>query len=260
MIADGRISRRQVLSLAGVGAVTVASVSGCAAVGAEGIQALLSTTANSALQAFGLAIGTEIAAEASDLAKQLLGETLAQLSTAIAQQPDALVYGYATNLKAMTPLRTLVSGSFQTTVNNVETWDARVTLRNGDDFVTVPPPLSLGAALFAQRELSASLEAIAADKRAAQKPSIQQALRNEYSIKVWEKISGGDTVGEPATFRAVTTNGRNLEVEWDPTDSRTEQTRVTIREGLVLKGQDPKWSSTLEKGIPSYLLWDAATN
>jgi hypothetical protein len=41
-------------------------------------------------------------------------------------------------------------------------------------------------------------------------------------------------------------------------DSRTEQCRLTIRYGVVMKGRSDDWERTIDLNIPTYSVWDDA--
>jgi hypothetical protein len=51
---------------------------------------------------------------------------------------------------------------------------------------------------------------------------------------------------------------RNIQIEWDPNERRTEQCRLTIREGVVLKGRRPQWDYEHDFAIAPYQIWDDA--
>lgn len=248
------VPRRSLLALGGLAATSMASagLAGCSA--APGVTNFLSYLGKQVAQGFGVTAGEKIAEGSEKLVADLVAELGALTDATMTGSP---LYGYATDWDKPSPMRAMVAAAFQQGGGPSMSWQSHSALVNSEEPVLLPSVIALGAAMFAQEELRKRLLDVAAADRKAAASRIQADLRSNYAIVVWEKIEGdGDSITNRATFRAITRMNRNLEVMWDPTTEKTEQSRIQIREGLVVKGVSPSWDSTYVRGIPSHLIWD----
>jgi hypothetical protein len=62
----------------------------------------------------------------------------------------------------------------------------------------------------------------------------------------YKLVNGFNLLTEFGAYRTVTFHNKNVEIEWDPTDRKTEQCRLTVRQGLIVKGRPADWE--LEPG------------
>lgn len=233
-------------ALLGAGGVTL----GCAAI--SGARPFLTLLGEKAAEGIGLTVGEDLGNEVTDLA----GEALERLKEALGSSPDETLYGYAPTVEAPIPWSFLVAGLTpgEDDAPGEKNFDGAVDVDFVDYSMTIPAILALGffyytAQLFnevpGQRQLSAS-----------RRRQTYEQLRRDHAIEVYEFSDGDLPVTKSCVIEAVTTRGRNLQIEWDPTTERTEQSRLIVREGLRLKDEDPQWDRIEKWGIPSHKLWE----
>lgn len=247
------IPRRTVLraggaSLLGLGGLSATSCSAAPAAGR-----FLLTVASWLGQGFGLKAG-EIAAEKLPDA---VNAAVSELPSDVGNKVGSAVYGFASNVVDRTNLRVAVAANFKRseTAQSEELRSYSIHL-NSDGYVHAPSVVTLGLAMLAEKKQYQILQGLSAEQQQAQLPTIQAQLRNELSINVYELVNGSDLLNEFGVYRTVTFYNQNVEIEWDPTDSKTEQCRLTVRQGLIIKGRSANWDLEYDINIPSYQIWD----
>lgn len=257
IVSEKRFNRR--VALLGAGGVTCAALlSGCSPITTVG--PFLSTVARYAQRGMGFVIGEQLGEMAGSVGQDLVDLAISSLDEALEQRIGDPVFGYAQNINlAQDGLNAFLCASFDTPPEPFSSWrtDARAVLITNSEPVIVPAAIALGCFLYAQERIQEFLnaEAVAGENRLAREAELQSWFRANKGVRVYEQISGGESVGEDAVFRALTADDKNYEFEWRPSESLTTQTRLTIREGVVLQGRDPRWEHEVDVGIPSYKLW-----
>ena len=196
--------------------------------------------------------GHTIGEAAGDKVPEAIDGVFRSLPTAYGQRVGNAVYGFASNIEDKTNLRAAVAANFRTSADMADDELRSVAIHlNSEGYIEAPGVVTLGLALMAERERPT----LAQSNPGADIATIQATLRDRFSINVFELIAGSDLLNKYSVHRAITTHGENVEIEWDPTDSATEQCRLTVRRGLVVKGRAPRWDSSYDINIPSYEVW-----
>jgi|SRR3954470_3834703 hypothetical protein len=242
------VSRRTVLRGVSIGLVgaSAASTASCAAAPLAG--RFLATVGTKLLEGFGMAIGNA-----------LLDQVPAALASIADLLPDdkgdrvgEAMYGVASKVVDRTNLRAAIATNFTKSGSLSDELTSYAVHDNADGSICVPSVVTLGVGYLASSLCTERLQG------GTQKAAVQQQLREELSLNVCELIEGSELLNEYGKFRAVTPYARNVEIEWDPTDSATEQCRLTIRYGVVMKGRPDDWERTIDLNIPTYSVWDDA--
>lgn len=240
------ISRLTLLRAGAVGAsgAILPALGGCAA--APSAAKFLTMMATKLGEAFAMTVGTMAAEEVP----AVVAGAFNRLKTA-GELHGQGVYGYAQNLADVTGLRAAVAANFLVD-GELRSYSTHI---NSSENVTAPSVVTFGIAQLAR------VHRLAREKRKppAQHAAIQVELRAEFSINVWKLIKGDEDLNKFGVYRAITADNRNIEVEWDPTQSRTEQSRLVVKRGKVIKGMPPRWEDAqVVLGIPSHHIWDQA--
>jgi hypothetical protein len=235
----------------GVGTGAVIAVAGglsltsCGGAGIAAAGPFLKILGTAVVQGFGMKIGDALA---SDM-PEWLRAGFDHLQGLTAEGVNQAVLAVAPELADASQIRGLVAGNF---VIDQKVHSQAVHDNNGQP-VNLPSVMTLGLALLAKQK---------AEQLVALDPTISSdvalaLMRAELQLNVAGVADGEDSLGSKVRYRAVTVDDRSIEVEWDPTTSNTELSRLSVRRGLVLKGKDPIWEedSSIEIGIPSYKLW-----
>jgi hypothetical protein len=253
------VTRRTVLRAGVAGAIaagTGAGAGGCAAV-APGARRLLTTVLGFLVEGAGLELGGSLVRNAPDIVRS----AAAQLPTDKGEQAGS-VYGYASEFVTATGptagLHVAVAANYvDSPPVGDEVLSSWAVHNNVDGYLTVPAVISLGLGRFAIARKD-SLLSTWGEKHLAE---VYARVRQEMSVNVYERVDSDDEPGlitERAVYRVSTFVDRNIEIEWDPNERRTEQCRLTIREGVVLKGRAPDWAYEHDFAIAPYQIWDDA--
>jgi hypothetical protein len=244
------LTRRALLRSAGVAALGVPA-SSCA-VAAPSAMTFLRTIGLKLVEGFGMSLGEEIAdgvrylvSSAADLLPQDKGEQVGDAVVAAASEivDDA-------NFKVAVAANFTSGGGMSD-----EQLTSYAVHLNADSEVVAPSVVTLGLTLLARESLDGTLEEHRKSGTQPDYPAVHAEIRERLSINFCELIEGSEQLNQFGVFRVLTTNRRNIEFEWDPTTSRTEQCRLTIRNGVVMKGK-VDWDHSRDIAIPSHLIWD----
>lgn len=245
-----RLTRRAAVrgaSALALGAASLPTLSGCAAI--AGVRPFLALLGEKATEGFALTVGAQAADGLAGLAQEALGLVV----DALDGDPQATLYGYAPDLDTEPPWAMFVAGSRDSTEDDFE---GAVAVKLSDTVMSMPATLALGFFYYTADLFQAQSKGLSETKAA--KAARYLRLRRQCDVEVWELSDGDYKVTQPSTVDAVTAAGRNLRVEWNPSTERTEQSSLTVREGLWLKDHDPEWDVVWTWGIPSHRLWDLA--
>lgn len=257
------LSRRQFLhgsATIGVGTVIGGvAIMGCAAPAAISASPFLATLASGLAAGLGMTWGDEIGAATTDL----VGDAANYLLQRFDHEPIATVWASATNWQDVSAVRGMVAGNFSAG-DESESW---TVYDNLDEYFQVPSVVALAIAELSKRVLNSRLPDVPPgernDKNSDEKVTrVIRRLRREMVIVEAERIEGSlADLTQASTHRLVMADDQNIEVEWDPTTSRTEQSRLTVRRGRVIKGRDAIWNEqeNFDLGIPSHRLWATAS-
>lgn len=245
------LSRRTLLRSAGVAALGVPATS-CGGVVAPTAMTFLRTIGLKLVEGFGMAIGEDIAEDVlglissmTDLLPQDKGDRVGDTVVAAASQivDDA-------NFKMAVAANFVKGGG----MSDEELTSYAVHL-NADNAVKAPSVVTFGLTLLARESLDGTLEELRKSGREPNYPAIHAEIRERLSINFCELVKGSERLDQFGVFRALTTRRKNIEFEWDPTTSMTEQSRLTIRNGVVMRGK-VDWDHSRDIAIPSHLIWD----
>jgi hypothetical protein len=243
------VSRRTVLRGASIGLVGAgaAFTASCAAAPLAG--RFLVTVGTKLVEGFGMAIGNALV----DQVPAALASIADLLPDDKGERVGEAMYGYASKVVDSTNLRAAIATNFTKSGSlSDDELTSYAVHDNADGNICVPSVVTLGVGYLASALCAERL------RGGTQKAAVQQHLREELSLNVCELIDGSELLNEYGKFRAVTPYARNVEIEWDPTDSATEQCRLTIRYGVVMKGRPDDWERTIDLNIPTYSVWDDA--
>jgi hypothetical protein len=204
-------------------------------------------------EGFGLSTGEALAGEVPEAMAALVD----LLPDDKGEQVGSAVYGYASDVVDKTNLRAAVAMNFvRSTKGEDDELTSYAVHANADGNIRVPSIVTLGVGYLAATMCDERLAALPKNQRDADRLAVQEQLRQELSINVFELIDGSELLNEFGVYRTVTPYSRNIEIEWDPTESRTEQCRLTVRYGVVMKGRPVAWDRTIDLNIPTYQIWD----
>ena len=170
------------------------------------------------------------------------------------------VYGYASDFVTATDptadLRVAVAANYvDAPLFEDEVLSSWAVHNNVEGFINVPAIVSLGLGRFAVARKTALLPS-------KPLPELYARVRLEMSVNVCERIDSDEEdrglITQPALYQLSTFLDRNIQVEWAPNERRTEQCRLTIREGVVLPGRRPQWDYEHDFAIAPYQIWDDA--
>jgi hypothetical protein len=221
--------------------------------GGSGCGAAALVAAGPFLEQVAVAVVAGLILDHADEAVGVLASAYDQLQRFDESKATQTIVAVSPIIEDVAEIRGLVAGNF--VVN--EKAHSRAVHVQGSGSIELPSVVTLGLALFAKRRIevaTAGLDQPSADEA---RGMVAAQLRNELQVNILSVVSGEDSLGTKVLYRAITADDRNLEIEWEPTESYTEQSRLTIRRGYVLRGKDPVWEedSTVEIGIPYYKLW-----
>ncbi|HEX2130005.1 MAG TPA: hypothetical protein VHH15_00490 [Actinophytocola sp.] len=244
------IARRTLLRSAGVAAFGLPATS-CLGV-APGAVTFLRTVGLKLAEGFGMAVGSDIAAGVHDLVS-LATEKLPQDK---GERIGSTVVAAASKIVDDANFKVAVAANFKQGggLEDEELTSYAVHL-NADGEITAPSVVTLGLCLLARESLDATIADHKSNGQRPNLPAIHEWIRERLSINFCEPIGGSERLDQFGVFRVLTTQRRNIEFEWDPTTSSTEQCRLTIRDGIVMKGLT-EWTTTRNIPIPSHLVWD----
>jgi hypothetical protein len=246
------ISRRTVLRSTGAGLLALGGTTAASCSVAPAAGRFLATVVSKLAEGFGLKAG-EVAAEQLP---DVVTHAIKQLPTDVGERVGSAVYGFASNVIDRTNLRAAVAANFKLSEEfEDDKLRSYAVHLNANGYITAPAVVTLGLALLAEKERETRLKDLTEKQRQANLPAIHAELRDQLSINVYELVDGSDQLDEFGIYRTVTSYGRNIEVEWDPTDSKTEQCRLTVRRGLVIKGRPATWETQHDIHIPSQFVW-----
>ncbi|MEN8673032.1 hypothetical protein [Nocardioides sp.] len=210
--------------------------------------------AQKAAEGIGLTMGEDIGQELSSLAANALDRVKAALDS----EPDETLFGYAPGASEAEPWG-FVGAGIAPDDNGLGEKNFRSAM--SVDFsgysLVVPSIFALGFFHYTSLLFNEAIGGKSGGR--PQHVRVYESIRAAYAIDVYEASEGDLVTTKPCTIEAITNRGRNLQVEWDPTFERTEQSRLIVREGIRLKGEDAQWDRVEKWGIPSHKLWDLAS-
>lgn len=251
------VSRRTLLRATAAGALgtgTAGAAAGCASLAPKAFR-FLKTIVGYLGEGIGLEIGSSLVQNVPDM----VNKAAVLLPDDKGDQVDG-AYGYATQFVTATDptaeLHVAVAANYvDSTGFGDEVLSSWAVHNNINGHIKVPAVISFGLGRFAIARKTSLLSTWGQ----ARLPEIYARVRQEMSVNVFERIDSDEDPGlltEHATYRVITFLDRNIEIEWDPNKSRTEQCRLTIREGVVLKGRRPQWDYEHDFPIAPYQIWD----
>lgn len=250
------VTRRTLLRAGAASAVAVGTAAGTAGCSkAAGVNRML----NTALRWLGEGAGMELGASLVRAVPGKVQDAVSRLPTDKGDQVHG-VYGYASEFVTATDptadLQVAVAANYlDAPLFEDEVLSSWAVHNNVDGFIKVPAIISLGLGRFAVARKTALLPTMPL-------PELYARVRLEMSVNVHERIDSDEEdlgqITQRAVYQVSTFLDRNIQIEWDPNERGTEQCRLTIREGVVLKGRRPRWDYEHDFAIAPYQIWDDA--
>lgn len=241
------VSRRTLLRSAGAVALGV-PLAACGPAAVPGALALLRTIGNKLVEGFGMALGEDIALGA----RELVVTAASRLPRDKGDQVGDTVLAAASTIVDATNTKAAAAANFR---HGDELTSYAVHL-NAEGHIVIPTIFTFALTLLAREGLDAAEQEAARTGRQPDWPTVRADIRERLSINYCERTDGSDRLDQYGRFRALTFRRRNIEVEWDPTTSRTKQCRLVIRNGTDLQGAAPRWEAERTIPIPSHLVFD----
>jgi hypothetical protein len=245
---------RRTLLRAGAATAVAGAAAGCGRVKA----ALPNRMLNTGMRWLGEGAGMEFGASLVRTVPGMVQDAAALLPKDKGDQIHG-VYGYATEFVTATDptggLHVAVAANYlDAPFMGDEVLSSWAVHNNVTGFITVPAVISLGLGRFAVARRTALLPTMPPAE-------VHARVRLEMSVNVYDLLDGdGDPglVTTRALYQVSTFLDRNIQIEWDPNKRRSEQCRLTIREGVVLPGRRPRWDYEHDFAIAPHQIWDDA--